>query len=136
MLIRFLTLSFIKCCIVTEQTFLLGVVCGVMMSSIPKQSMVYNLLFFLLRRQNEILHAYLVLFSRNQLLLFLSRFIVEEGILILIVLVFILNDGVVFGIKGMVDFGNTDGMNSILQLFLHAPPIRDFFLGDHHNALV
>ena len=136
MLIRFLTLSFIKCCIVTEQTFLLGVVCGVMMSCIPKQSMVYNLLFFLLRRQNEILHAYLVLFSRNQLLLFLSRFIVEEGILILIVLVFILNDGVVFGIKGMVDFGNTDGLNSLLQPFLHAPPIRDFFLGDHHNALV
>ena len=98
--------------------------------------MVYNPLFFLLRRQNEILHAHLVLFSKNQLSLFPSQFTVEEGILILTVLEFVPNDGIVFGIKGMVDFGNTDGLNSILQLFLHSPPIRDFFLGDHHNALV
>lgn len=36
----------------------------------------------------------------------------------------------------MVNFGNTDGINSVLQLFLHAPPVRDFFLSDNHTPLV
>ena len=114
----------------------IGVVFGVMMLCIPKRLMAYRALYLLLHHQNGILHEHLVLFSRNQVWLFLSQYIVEKGILILTVSQFVQNDLIVYGIKGMVDFGNTDGMNCILQLFLHAPPIRDFFLSDHHNALV
>ncbi|KAK8790253.1 hypothetical protein WA588_000417, partial [Blastocystis sp. NMH] len=37
--------------------------------------------------------------------------------------------------KGLTNFGNTSSLNSVLQLFLHLPPIRDFFLSDGHSKL-
>lgn len=41
----------------------------------------------------------------------------------------------VAGLKGMLNMGGTDGLSSILQLYLHLPFLRDFFLSDRHSPL-
>ena len=41
----------------------------------------------------------------------------------------------VVGLKGMLNMGRTDGLSSILQLYMHLPFLRDFFLSDRHSPL-
>ena len=43
---------------------------------------------------------------------------------------------VVVGLKGLLNLHETDSLNCVLQLFLHLPPILDFYFSDFHTQLV
>ncbi|ONK76708.1 uncharacterized protein A4U43_C03F31300 [Asparagus officinalis] len=40
------------------------------------------------------------------------------------------------GLRGMNNLGNTCFMSSVLQVLLHTPPLRNYFLSDLHNRFV
>lgn len=42
----------------------------------------------------------------------------------------------VAGLKGLLNLHETDSMNCVLQLFLHLPPILDYYFSDFHTQLV
>ena len=41
----------------------------------------------------------------------------------------------VMGMKGLLNLGQTDGLNSIIQLYAHLPFIRDYFFSDKHSSM-
>jgi ubiquitin carboxyl-terminal hydrolase 22/27/51 len=40
-----------------------------------------------------------------------------------------------FGLRGLINLGNTCFMNCILQTFTHTPSLRDYFLSDQHICI-
>lgn len=41
-------------------------------------------------------------------------------------------DGLPAGLRGVVNLGNTCFMSTVLHAFMHATPLRDFYLGGGH----
>ena len=37
--------------------------------------------------------------------------------------------------KGLLNLGEMDGLNSIIQLYAHVPFIRDYFFSENHNSM-
>jgi ubiquitin carboxyl-terminal hydrolase 22/27/51 len=48
---------------------------------------------------------------------------------------FKLKSSSIFGLRGLLNLGNTCFMNCILQTFTHTPALRDYFLSDKHICL-